>query len=641
MGHSIKAAFCVGVALVTTPFEGVFAEESPRLETVVVTASRRATSLQQAPASISVVDAEELRRINADDVADALTAEVGLTVTPVGQTRRGISIRGMPVEHTLYLIDGRRINSSNSVIAHSDYELSWLPNSAIERIEVVRGPMSSLYGADALGGVVNVITKAPGEEFFGELSTTATFVDGAEGGDSTKTSLYMAGPLIPDTLAFTLAGQVLDRDNLPTEEDETVSEIEERESGAARGSSMWTPVDGQQLALSYSRNDDTRELDIASRSGNYTSTDDIEREQYGLAYQGNWQWGHAIVNAYQSSVLRENRRSAGGTALLPQEIEDQIVDGHVGAALGPRHFLTVGGQLREETLNDQRLQGSGEASASHHTVFLQDEWQLSNALQIVAGVGVDNHEDYGSEVSPRLYSVYRHSDAWTLKGGYGEGFRAPSLTELSKNYQVLAAGGRFWVEGNPDLEPERSKSYEIGLEYSHADMQLSARLFRNELNNLVQTVCYSDCGVRGVERRNYQNVDESLIRGLELAVSRHLSDSVALVANYSYLNTEDLGSGEALENRPLNAANVTLSWTPVATTQLRWRAEYVGKQYNSGEYTPDYTLHHLDITVDLTESLRLYSGVENLFDERLAEKSELFTLAEAGREFRIGLTLAF
>ena len=79
----------------------------------------------------------------------------------------------------------------------------------------------------------------------------------------------------------------------------------------------------------------------------------------------------------------------------------------------------------------------------------------------------------------------------------------------------------------------------------------------------------------------------------------------------------------------------------MATTQLRWRAEYVGKQYNSGEYTPDYTLHHLDITVDLTESLRLYSGVENLFDERLAEKSELFTLAEAGREFRIGLTLAF
>ena len=143
----------------------VNAEEFSDLETMVITASRSETALQEAPASISVIAREELQLRNADDLADALTAESGITVTSVGRTRSGISIRGMPVDHTLYLVDGRRISSSNSVIAHSDFELSGLPASAIERIEVVRGPMSSLYGSDAMGGVVNIILNVKPHTF--------------------------------------------------------------------------------------------------------------------------------------------------------------------------------------------------------------------------------------------------------------------------------------------------------------------------------------------------------------------------------------------------------------------------------------------------------------------------------------------
>ena len=630
---------CVPLALFASVVRG---EETSRLETIVVTASRHETVLQLAPASISVVDREEIRLRNADDLADALTAESGVSITSVGQARRGVSIRGMPVEHTLYLIDGRRISSSNSVIAHSDFELSWLPASTIERIEVVRGPMSSLYGADALGGVVNIITRTPGDEFHGEISTTATTLEGSGDGDTRKTTLYVAGPLVLDKLAFSLGGEFFDRDSLPASDDGRVSEVESRESRQGQGKLIWTPDVNQQLTLSYAMGNDDRSRDTKSRSGYYTSSDDIDREQYGVAYEGGWQWGHAKLNAYQASLQRVNFRSNELEPRGPQEIEDRVVDGHVGVNVGNNHFVTSGGQLREETLRETRLVARGKATAKHTNIFLQDEWQLTEPLMLVTGVAIDNHDEYDNQVSPRLYAVYQLSNNITLKGGYGRGFRAPSLTELSADYEVLAAGGRFWVEGNSDLEPERSKTYEAGVEYHSNNVVVSARVFENQLENLVQAVCYTSCNVRGSERRSYQNIDESRIRGAEVELKYELSNSISLGLNYTHLDAVDLGSNTPLEDRPEHLANIAFSWSPVEVMQLRWRSEYVGKQYAGADgYAPEYHLHHFDVSFALGKNLTIFSGVDNILDERLEDKSELYSGTERGREIRLSITAAF
>ena len=618
------------------------ADEFSQVETIVVTASKHETSLQLAPASISVVDRKELKLRNADDLADALTAEAGVTVTSVGQSRRGISMRGMPVEHTLYLVDGRRISSSNSVMAHTDFELSWLPSSAIERIEVVRGPMSSLYGADALGGVVNIITRTPDDDFHGEVSTTATSISGVDGGNTNKTTLYMGGALIEDKLNFSLGGEFYDRDNLPTKDDDNISEIESRESIQGQGKLVWTLDENQQLTFTYASANDERSRDVASRRANYVSNDDVERTQSSINYQGDWNWGHVDLNAYQANIVRKNSRSYETEARDPQEVTDSVVDGHVGMVLSDQHLVTLGGQLRKEVLNESRLMNSGEASADHTSVFVQDEWQLIDSLLLVGGVSIDNHEEYGSEVSPRVYIVYGYGDNITFKGGYGEGFRAPSLTELSPDYQVFAGGNRFWVEGNSDLEPERSKTYEAGIEYHHSYLMMSTRVFENQLENLVQSVCYTDCGVRGSERRRYENIDESRIRGLELALSYGLTDQVNIDFNYTFLDTEDHGTDEPLEYRPKYNANIALSWSPIEAMELRWRTEYIGKQYVGTEgYAPDYNLHHLDFSYEINDYFNLYSGVENILDEQLEEKSTLYRGTEPGRTFRLGLTVTF
>ena len=135
------------------------AETPEAIPQVVVTASFIEQNLDDAPASITVITREALNDRPVQDLADALVGAAGVHVGGVGLARRGISIRGMSNEYTLTMIDGRRVSQTASVIGHSEADVGWMPTEGIERIEVVRGPMSSLYGSDALGGVINIITR--------------------------------------------------------------------------------------------------------------------------------------------------------------------------------------------------------------------------------------------------------------------------------------------------------------------------------------------------------------------------------------------------------------------------------------------------------------------------------------------------
>jgi len=615
--------------------------ETHRLESVVVTANRRESGLLRAPASISVVTKEELQLQDADDLADAIENEPGIYLTDTSMTRRGISVRGMPQEHTLYLIDGRRISSSNAVIAHSDYELSWLPASAIERIEVVRGPMSSLYGSDALGGVVNIITRIPDDKIGGEFSVSSSSVGEGSDGAVNKSSIYLAGPAT-DTLSFSLAGQLYDRNNLPSKDDEQISELEARDSASGRGELIWKASENQQLSVSYSNSHDKRRRDTSSRGTYYSYLDDIERSQAGLGYDGNFDWGHARVDVYQSKVTRDNRRSNSVSASDPQDVKDQIIEGHVGMPLASgKHFVTLGGQMREETLYDIDADSNGKTSATHQSVFAQDEIQIGSALQITAGLGVDNHEEFGSELSPRVYAVYDLSDTLIIKGGYGEGFRAPSLTELSEEYEVLGGGSRFWVEGNPDLKPEKSKTYEAGIEFHQNTMLASARVFQNNLKDLVESVCYTECGVRLSERRQYENLDEARIRGLELGFSSDLAERISLDMNATLMDAVDTGDNVPLEERPRYNANLKLNWRFAHASVISWRSEFIGKQYINDEYAPKYNLHHIDFSARVMPHVKVTAGIDNLADKRLSDESDLFGRVEVGREYRLGLTASF
>ena len=613
-------------------------------DVIVVTATGSQQNLQDAPASITVVTRDEIELIGGGDLSDTLSSEPGVIVTGAGMTRKGISVRGMPETHTLYLVDGMRVSATNGVIAHSDAELDWVAPVAIERVEVVRGPMSSLYGSDALGGVVNIITRAPTEEVFGEISAGYATND-SDGGDTSQGNAFLAAPIIENRLGVSLSVNYLDRDDVPDADDPAISEIEGRESYSARAGLDWTPDDQQTFKLSYLHGQDERWRDTRTSGRtpvDYQYRDDIMREMIAASHNGQWSWGETRLSLYRSRTERENERTAGQTPTRDQNIQDTIAEGFTAFDLSARHRISLGGQWRVEELEDDVAAASGTTNAEQYALFVQDEIELTERLSVVAGVRGDHHDSFGWELSPRLYLVHRATDRLTLKAGYGEGFKSPSLTDMSADYEVLAAGGRFWVEGNPDLEPETSQSYEFTAEYAGEGWRTHLGVFRNELSNLIDSQCYVACGQRGQERRRYDNISQANINGVEAVLDVNLPANLFANLNYTYLDTENEETGEELENRSKHTANLSVGWTAPNSAIIQLRTEFRGDQKDSsGATVPDYTLFHLDAEWPLTEQVRLNAGIENLLDLRLAERSTLYTFAEPGRVVRASLTYTF
>ncbi|MEE2364748.1 TonB-dependent receptor [Klebsiella pneumoniae] len=180
-------------------------------ETLVVTASATEQNVKDAPASISVITQQDLQRKPVQNLKDVLRDVPGVQLTNEGDNRKGVSIRGLSSSYTLILVDGKRVNSRNAVFRHNDFDLNWIPVDAIERIEVVRGPMSSLYGSDALGGVVNIITKKIGQKWTGTLSADTTIQEHRDRGDTWNGQFFTSGPLIDGVLGMKAYGSLAKR----------------------------------------------------------------------------------------------------------------------------------------------------------------------------------------------------------------------------------------------------------------------------------------------------------------------------------------------------------------------------------------------------------------------------------------------
>lgn len=211
------------------PFYASLANEKSVDETHVVTATSYEKKLSDAPASVSVITAEQLETMPYNNLSDALVNTVGVNIADIGQGRKGIEIRGMDTSQTLILIDGRRTSRASDLMGHANVELQNIPVSNIERIEVIKGPMSALYGSDALGGVVNVITKPITNEWQSVVSTHGgTAV--SDGGNRFNGEVQTSGALIQDKLFMKLAAGsyyrgLVENRNDPTETDISAIEI--------------------------------------------------------------------------------------------------------------------------------------------------------------------------------------------------------------------------------------------------------------------------------------------------------------------------------------------------------------------------------------------------------------------------------
>ncbi|MCB1665023.1 MAG: TonB-dependent receptor [Pseudomonadales bacterium] len=638
------------------------AQDATQVEEIVVTAASYEQSLREAPASISVINENDLRSRNVTDVLQAVRETQGITLDPTGggSNRSSVSIRGMGRDYSLMLLNGRRISASDEVIQHSDFRFDWVPMEMIERVEIVRGPMSSLYGSEAFGGVVNVITKPAAERWYGEVRAQQGGLPGESGGEEFNASAVAAGP-VSDTLSLTLGGGHFSRKDLSYPGDNRTPALTLREG--KRGSNLilgssFRPSQQHRFDVDYYRTEEDRSsyrLDtVTGAEIIYKLNGDVTREHSALSYYGDYGRVNSYLSVYRSEVtsLSEPADPRVPPSSSPtQGQRNDAVDGRLNVELGARHMVSLGVEALTQYHIHTSFKG-GEAKADMLSLYAQDQVSLSDELKLTLGLRSDRHDTFGSELSPRAYLVYLPSDNLTIRAGYGHGFKAPHLKYTTPGYESGRPG--YDLAANPDLLPEVVDGYELGFDYSYGAYRFNAIVFNNELDNLlVSEELKAPVRVRGQVVENGLtrriNVDKARITGAELMFTAALGYGFDVSINHTWLDTENKSTGDQLTDRPDHSSNVRLGWEGGDGWSAQLRGNFVGEQFllvgrgTAAVMTPlpRYALYNFSLGKAITRNTTVRAGVDNLADTNLLDESELFTFAERGRYVFMSLETRF
>ena len=623
------------------------AAEPVALEQQVITATQTSHSELSAPASVSVVTREELEQRPVYNLADAVKYLPGVHLNPSSTYgRQEIKLRGMDSDYTLLLVNGRRINSRDALSSNyaNDFDLSSIPMAAIERIEVIRGPMSSLYGADALGGVVNVILRQPTEETKAGIAYTYEHPTEGESGDSHKASGYVSGSLIENKLLGNLILETTDQAAWLSEQtvNPNTDAAEQRQATSAYGSLSWLLDERQTVDLDITHRKDDREAEWNNFGAVVQNIQEMERWSFGLGHTGNWDGFNTRVRYYYENVeLMDDSQIMTNLRGMKGDIEQKnhTVDAQVTAFLG-NHLLTLGSELRRTELAHNQNLGS-ETEVDQKAVYLQDEFSIGD-LDITLGGRLDDHDSFGSEFSPRAYGVYNLTDNWVIKGGVGRSFKAPSIYQSDETYGVLACRGMCTLVGNPNLKPETATSYEIGTLYQNERVEAGIMLFNNDIDDMIITDTWR-VGYRPAVM-TYSNVSKARVRGYELQGRYNLSDTMGLRANYTYSDAEDRDTDEQLRNSPQHVANIGFDWQAMPDLGLNLDYQYTGSQllYVSAAQpnVESGAFHQLNLGAryQAIRELSLKAGMNNLTNEKRDDVAQSVDNILMGRTVFVGFS---
>ncbi|GLK92995.1 ligand-gated channel protein [Achromobacter xylosoxidans] len=654
----LAAALCAAGFGMAQPAWAQSADNTKTLDTVVVTASGYEQEIQDAPASISVITREDLDKKFYRDINDALVDVPGVIVTGGGD-RQDISLRGMGPKYTLILIDGKRQNSRETR-TNSDstgVEGGWTPPlSAIERIEVVRGPMSSLYGSDAMGGVINIITRKVPAEWGGEIRLDTTIQESNKSGDIYQGNFYLAGPIKTDLLGLQIYGQATQRD-----EDDIVDGFRKRNSESVTAKLALTPNRDHDIVLEATTMRQKLHETLGKtveplppgqacgRNGCPASSDtDYRSNKWALSHTGRWGWG--VSDSYVQQEEFDNRSRQ-------MKIKNLDLQTSWTLPLGS-HMLTLGGSYLSQRLNDQTgnqlANGPSKVDRYQWALFAEDEWRLTESFAVTTGLRMDEDENFGTHFSPRLYGVWHMAERWTLKGGVSTGFRAPDLRQTVAGWGQVSRGGNMY--GNPDLTPEKSVTEEIGILYDNGEgFNAGLTVFNNDFKDKITRVacpatqCTDGPNQFGSDPTTYMNVDKANSRGVEANLKLPLSRDWSLTSSYTFTKSEQKSGqykGQPLNQLPKHLFTTTVNWQASDSLQAWARVNYRGKESqpitgpsSSSVVAPSYTFVDLGGSYQVNKTVAVYAGIYNLFDKQVTYDD--YGYVEDGRRYWLGVGVKF
>ncbi|MFK4752898.1 TonB-dependent receptor plug domain-containing protein [Oceanobacter antarcticus] len=613
------------------------------LEAVVVTATMSARPIETAPAFTTVLDAEAIEAAPVDSLGDLLRANAGLNNLTDGNGRDDIQIRGLDGDYTMVLVNGKRVSSGGAFAKGTDVDFNSIPVTSIERIEVIRGPMAALYGSDAIGGVINIITKKSAGDWRGSVSGEYTVVDSGEDGGRYRLGGTAMGSL-SDQVSLSVSADQYSREAWYANDDDDVPDQEEKTASNLTSTLTLDLNEQQSIDIDFGYNQDKRPYQAYS-SSSYREQE-ISRYDLALTHTGLWdsasttayiKYEHSDVDDFNTSYVTPQHHTK----------ESNLYAKAYGNTAFGANDLVAGVDYRHQELEDPiNYVATGKYSIDQVGVFVQDEIALMEALTLTLGGRWDNHEIFGGHFSPKGYLVYQLNDAVTLKGGIGKAFKAPDGRKLSPEYNEISCGGGCYIPGNPDLTPETSITKELGVEVRQPDWALSADVFDTEVKDKIER----ELGAAdddGVYHPIWVNLSKVTSRGYELSGDLDVADHLAVSGNYTRLSVKD-GDDAVIEYRPEHQANLALKMQATDALSASLSVNYVGGMTYSFWANSQTNVHKLSyyrtdlgFLMDLNEAVRLKFGVNNIGDTNLDNMDSHITTVELGRNYYLGGTYSF
>ncbi len=597
----------VGFAQVALPTPSPGASET---EEIVVSATKIATPIDQIGSSLTVITADEIQERQRRTLPDLLQTVPGLNIVQTGGPggKTSVFTRGSNSNHTKVLIDGVDANDPSQ---DGVFDFGQVLTSDIERVEVLRGPQSSLYGSDALGGVINIITKKGDgpPKLTGSLEGGSfdTFNQTAGVSGSTtrlnyafNVAHFRAGETPVTPVDLLLPGRKRNDDSY---ENTTLS---------TRLGADFTDTFGVNLVARYTDSFLEFTGDDFSVFPSVPAADQSEqnaqqfftRGQAHLSlFDGKFKNTAGLGYTYYRTEIQAPDTGFG---LPPPNLNhgDRIkFDWQGTITLAERHTLLLG----VEDQNDRLLESPISAENGNVAGFAEVQSEIVHDLFAAASVRYDGNERFGGKATWRIAPAYFVPKIGTkLKASYGTGFKAPSLTQLFVDFPA------FNFFANPNLQPEESEGYDFGFEQPFLEdrVRFGATYFHNEITNLINP---------NATFTSLENVGRATTEGVEVFASLTLTERFEMRVDYTYTDATDDTTGLELLRRPKHRASLTATWRPLKRLTLSTTLLYVGSQVDGNRSfsiprlnTDPYFVVNLAAEYDLGKGVTLFARADNL-----------------------------
>lgn len=579
------------------------------MSSIVITGTRTERYLKDVPVTTQVLKGAKLRESGPMDVSQILNELTGVAVVE-NQFGTGIELGGFGADHILVLIDGMEILGRTN----GQLDISQIAIDQIERIEVVKGASSALYGSEAMGGIINVITTKPQKDFnisisgdagsYGRLNGDITLMGGLGnwrskfyansrrygGNESNNNSLWENGS------SYTKYN--------------TGFRIENPEifNGILRFDSRMF-FETQNLNTEDIFEDVTDNLRLTNRLKYEGNRENIQYKT-GIEYS----YFHHLYEQYYIPTAYKRSSDTTIENLFKADMTFQMERSN--------HLMNGGVGYEYESIESDRIDPNNQYSDLFFG-FAQDEWQLNQKLTFLTGFRLDEHSLYGSYFSPKISLMIKPEPISRVRFSYGRGFKAPTFKEMFLDYNVLQIG--YHIIGNPDLEPEISNSFILDVERWHTNRYHGrVNVFYNEIQNLIDYVSRGYNEKTGQHIWQTANIHKAITKGFDIDFTYFFTPKIEFAIGYSYLDTWDVDNESPINLKAKHKGNSKLRLQLPWNINYNVRAQYVGERYYGEEglveservesWIEEYFLLHTNLSIPIMKKIEIHAGINNITD---------------------------